>query len=334
MLRLFAIVFVLVLVAACGKQEKQVVFIFKEPVRQTKLNVTKDSYLQGGPNTVSLVNAKGVMVHMAYANHNDTLMVTTLNDYVEISHRYHALEMAYFYVKAGDTIDVTYDPFGYPVLISRTSDDLTASYNLLNKRDRADSFGFNPLTLAGSRKVFTHDELGITPEAWDSLFVKAKDYIGELRARLEGYKQSSTVDKHYVDYYTYLTDLMDVRLAYYESLDKGTPIDSVKLYAFFDDSRVDYVSYRLLVSSLLNLYARDYYIEHVENGRSVRTYDYRIIFNSLEQGKLPKRTFHLFKFFCLDNIVKAYPQEAYLYYEKYLSVTDDFLKDKKPSSLW
>lgn len=128
--------------------QKDIVLLVKDAPDQSRLQNDDGSY-SGTTfySDLTYLDDAGVVRQKRFKIPVDTVRIAVNRPFVEVGMQFKGMEEAYFLLKNGDSIDVTYRNC-YPYLSSRTNINLTYSYNLITGiPNRTGRLNFDVLTL-------------------------------------------------------------------------------------------------------------------------------------------------------------------------------------------
>ncbi|PWJ37877.1 TlpA family protein disulfide reductase [Sediminitomix flava] len=253
----------------------------------------------------------------------DTLVIDSRNDeFLEIIHRYKAIEDIHFLIKAGDTVNIFYDSIGYPVLESSISDDFTKLYNFrkdIRTTIEVNTHLFEPQTILKSEyntaKYYLYKE---SKEKYHSIFENKAFYdVDTLVRQHQSFKekyfkalQTTSLEQSnrslvYQEYFKQILklDTYYIRLMHNSRLDQG--LTARDIYPIFNDSLIDYPSYNQFFQLYLAIieYKRDN-IVHIRKSNSI-TPHYRQVFENLRlNDSIPEKTKCLLSRILINDMVE------------------------------
>lgn len=276
----------------------------------------------------------------------DTLVVSPVDaKYLELVFGHNSINNLYFYVKAGDTVLVTYDDHKYPVLKSYSSEQLTKQYNF--RKDipsRLSYFGVEPLSIFSSSVLWmlygetlketnwVKDEVFLIPQM-DAVEQQVISYLKEYSDVLEKEYSDKTLSLETYRYHRYM--LQYKHLMYEIAKQENKYKDSfsvVKLERMFDDFFCDellgYYSYQNMLFRFRWLYTRleGFDISSKNLGGSDGSwYDFCAVFDSFSvKTYLPPKTRNQILYRLFDDITAHFSVEDVLRYKKrYTELTGD-----------
>lgn len=350
-----------------GQKQKQLVIIFENPApyegKDEKL-AQSAVYTYSKNQRVSFVAEDGVAYTFVATKPYDTLVITSSmnREVVELNHYYY--RYMYFedvLLQADDTVRIHYND---------TSKPTYTSHNKENNR------------LYGLRSVLYKDFLGNDPEFIYELktnyFLR---YMRQKDAGVEFLSDNSPSDSltelyyaslpevwHAFDSLTSLGELSPAFESYYryylhraelaplferQAGDLEFPL-TPQQYAFFNDSLVNFISYRNYLAQSVLVFAKngtDWKIPRIEavnayDSAVINVHDYRAVFDRIADMKqkgdnrISEISYDYMLYHCVDvitNFEKQHTKEdAALYLDKYMELTTRFLveKEESASSFW
>lgn len=261
----------------------------------------------------------------------DTIRITVNRPFVEVGMQFKGIEEAYFLLKNGDSIDVTYRN-GYPHFSSRTNPNLTYSYNLATSiPNRTVGGSFDVLT-SMEKNWYLHKRLKENPSYPKLLPRIYRDYSNPFDlAKQQGLfisalKDTLTANRERVEesFYSYYLYQSAWRGAMWETtqLKMGT-LQSTDIPAFIDDGHADFLTYRRLLFS--------YFISPAISKDKWKIYgvqrtDYRYdkIFDHLLTLNLPLKSRKILMEFCVEGMVESgSASQIKALTEKFVQITGD-----------
>lgn len=293
--------------------QKDIVLLVKDAPDQSRLQNDDGSY---SGNTfysdLTYLDAAGVVKQKRFKAPTDTIRITVNRPFVEIGMQFKGIEEAYFLLKNGDSIDVTYRN-GFPYLSSRVNRNLTYSYNLATDiPNRTNSKNFDVLTLMGDN-MFYYKMLQKNPNYTKLCPSIYKDYCNpfDLAPQQEKFiaafkdtlaANGSRIDNGFYSYYTYH---MGWRTSMWEMTQTIYGIKKISnILSIINEESAEYLSYRRLLryAFISPAICKSEWKVKEKQGFS---YQYDKIFGHIVSLNLPPKSRNILLEFCVEGVVEG-----------------------------
>lgn len=330
----------------------QVVLIFHNPPSQRFFYFNSGSY--GGiadHETIRFIGKGNLYKNYTPDHYGDTIDIPCYGQkHIIVSHLYKGIEIQEFLLCQGDSIDIIYDQTNFPILRSRTSNDLTFAYNLKNSvKGRTANFSMEPTTILGCydfvyaylarnnpQDIFYSKENFID---FDSLYLKNDRYYINFKRLLDSSEANKLLEPAYLDFYRQRLEWIQLqgKIKPEERISKiNQPKDNeMSKSIVINDSLVFNYTYQ----GLLNYYVHN---EAKKNGVATiivaqgRFPDFRTVFDNIANDTtLPPKSRAILLAICLNSICSNFGlDDKQQYFKKFLALTNDTVKANILQKRW
>ena len=321
-----------------------ITFIFEQTPKQRKF-ITPSGFQ----------HFKDTAYLLSYLDHNilreysptrelDTLVISCVNNFLEINFYTYGDECFPIFFRQGDTIQVQFDSLAYPIFSSYSSNELSTTYNFLfNIKDRQVHWGLEALTCLKDYSAYLRrvSDLLQSPlfssdikQRWrldyisiDSLQNAFHQYVINYREALDHLKLSPEIAEPYLNYFNYLLQIKMQQFTLSDYLFGDPQPADTTIYHLLSDSLIHYISYHTFVQRDLTQFenkSKNIPYIGVSGGSFL---DWRRSFDSIwQEPRIPLETKKIALRYCLDKIVNYFAfSDIKNYLERYQSITNDSL---------
>lgn len=291
--------------------KKEIVLIVKDTPDQSRLQKGDGSYFGNlFYSDLTYLDDAGAVRQKRFKIPVDTVRIAVNRPFVEVGMQFKGMEEAYFLIKNGDSVDVTYRN-GYPYLTSRTNINLTYYYNLITGiPNRTGRINFDVLTLIQDNLLLYKrlQENSNYPKLYPSIYKEycspfdlakqQEKFIAALRDTIAA--NSSRLDSSFYSYYMYhagwrerMWDAKLLRLGMQRALDIHT----------INDSDAEYLSYRRLLHEIFIspvICKNEWLVKDMQGS----IYQYDKIFSHIVSLNLPPKSRNILLEFCAEGVVE------------------------------
>jgi len=322
------------------------VIIFKNSVYNNSLtDVNGKEYYSFLPfEYVSYVNDNNMLQLYLPKPVVDTLVIETKNRrYIELTHKYNAVENVYFLFQAGDTVMFNYDSLGYPIAKSTKNPNLAGVYNFnksiihrVNRKFNVESlcilnsYYFRRIFYANQSNEWIPEELVNEYIPLDSLRIDYNMFLDSYKRKLDSLFACNTLNSDYYNYYSRILDYKKINLLLGELKGKKnvafSDTWSHKYFSQLTDTLINFTSYHDMLRDFyyLELSRSNVKIFKTSNSRYA---DFRTVFDNLQAREdIPGKSKKILLNKCIEDIIEYFSgDDIKLYLNKYLALTKDTL---------
>jgi Thiol-disulfide isomerase and thioredoxins len=317
------------LVLSCKLESRQEIVLIVKNAPDQKYFIGDDGSRKSNIffSDISYIDDSGTVQQHRFKSPIDTIRIRVNRTNVEVGMQFKGIEEAYFLLKRGDSIDVTYRN-GYPYLASRSIGNLTLSYNLAtNISNRTVHGGFDVGSLM-EKNMILYSRLQSNPDYIKQFPSIYKDYINpfylarQQRLFIGKLKDTMTLLQgrlaaDYYNYYMYQARKRENDWKLYQL--QATKSSDIHIDSIIDDRYSYYISYRRILHNFFtssSISKKEWERKSLQS----RSYDFSKIFDHILSLGISQKSRDILLEFCIENIV----DEGSITEIKYL--TDQFVK--------
>ncbi|KAF5084353.1 Thiol-disulfide oxidoreductase ResA [anaerobic digester metagenome] len=328
------------------EEENNVTLLFYNAPNQKYFHFPSGAYSAVGEGTIEFVGLNETIESYTPKSPYDTLTIPCFGqNKIVISHKYKGLEWHDFLIQKGDSIKITYNTNGFPILTSNISNELTRAYNALTYApNRISAYGFEPQTLIKNimlNYIYEHRNKPNSPFAesaidminMDSVRSNLAKYSISINNYIDSLGAHKIVTPEYIEFYKLkskrLQNAMNFKFSANKSISNASVTNAETEHAFaFADSLIHNLYYQRMLENYLHK------VEMAKTNVSTLTTsnsfnkDYTQVFINIKANTaIPPKSKTALLYKTLDMLCENFPSSTKeLYYNDFINFTKDTLK--------